>query len=188
MQESEVFPYYQDVHMVDWTSAYQKCPIFWRFWRDTHTPDAEWPKGFQLLEGKMFWKGRLCIPLSFFTAFIREQHAAIGHVGADRLWDHLETNYEFAMVGDAKIYCSRVMRECETCQAAQRSHRLAGPQEPTPVPSRLMGHVAIDVFVMPEVTHEGEKFDRMVVCVDRLSGWMVAIPCLDKGLTGKKWP
>ena len=78
------------------------------------------------------------------------------------------------------------MKECETCQAAQRSHRLAGPQEPTPVPPRLMAHVAIDIFVMPEVEHEGEKFDRMVVCVDRLSGWMVAVPCLDKGLTGRK--
>ena len=155
-QESGVFPYYQDVHLVDWESAYKKCPVFWRFWHDTHTPNVEWPKGFQVLEGKLYWKGRLCIPLPFFCAFIREQHAALGHVGADRLWYHLEVTYEFAMAGDAKIYCSQVMSQCETCQAAQRSHRLAGPQEPTPVPARLMGHVAIDIFVMPEVIHEGE--------------------------------
>ena len=47
-----------------------------------------------------------------------------------------------------------------------------------------MESVALDVFRMPTVTFEKEKFDTMVACVDRHSGWIVAIPCQNKGLTG----
>ena len=112
---------------------------------------------------------------------------AVGHVGADRLWYHMEPKFEFPFEDVAKAYTQVVGQQCETCQAAQRSHRLAGPQEPIPVPPRPMVHVAIDIFAMPEVMDEisKEKFDRLVVCVDRHSGWIIAVPCLDKGLTGR---
>jgi hypothetical protein len=49
-----------------------------------------------------------------------------------------------------------------------------------------MVNVAIDLFRMPSVFFKGERFDTMAVCVDRHSGWIVATPHLDKGLTGGK--
>ena len=76
---------------------------------------------------------------------------------------------------------------CEVCQvvnppkAPYKCHI-----EPYPIPPYLMDHVAIDCFAMPQVTFEGQTFDTMVVCVDRESGWIVATPHLDKGLTGEK--
>ena len=39
---------------------------------------------------------------------------------------------------------------------------------------------------MPVVKVEGQIFDIMAVCVDRLSGWVVAVPGQNKGLTGAK--
>ena len=39
---------------------------------------------------------------------------------------------------------------------------------------------------MPHVLYEGVAYNTMAVCVDRHSGWIVAIPCMDKGLTGAK--
>ena len=39
---------------------------------------------------------------------------------------------------------------------------------------------------MPEVTYELHKFDTIAVCVDRLSGWITAAICLNKGLTSEK--
>ena len=30
----------------------------------------------------------------------------------------------------------------------------------------------------------GKSFDGVAVCVDRHSGWIVAVPCLNKGFTG----
>jgi hypothetical protein len=49
-----------------------------------------------------------------------------------------------------------------------------------------MVSVAIDLFKLPWVKYEGEEYDTIAVCVDRHSGWLVAIPCLAKGLTGQK--
>jgi hypothetical protein len=49
-----------------------------------------------------------------------------------------------------------------------------------------MIHVAIDLFNMSSVKHEGNIYDTMAVCVDRHSGWIVAVPVQKKGLTGAK--
>lgn len=55
-----------------------------------------------------------------------------------------------------------------------------------PIPPYLMSSVAVDLFSMPEVTYELHKFDTIALCVDRLSGWITAVPCLNKGLTSEK--
>ena len=39
-----------------------------------------------------------------------------------------------------------------------------------------MRSIAIDVFAMPEVTLEGEKYDCIISAVDRHSGYIVAVP------------
>ena len=54
------------------------------------------------------------------------------------------------------------------------------------MPRRPMLHVALDLFRMSAVKVGESLFDTMAVCVDRHSGWVIAIPCLNKGLTGKK--
>ena len=54
------------------------------------------------------------------------------------------------------------------------------------MPPFLMDSVAVDLFAMPSVTHEGHEYDYMAVCVDRQSGWMVATPHSGKGLTADK--
>ena len=49
-----------------------------------------------------------------------------------------------------------------------------------------MESVAIDIFAMPEVTLDGQIYNQFALCVDRLSGWMVAIPCSTPGWTADK--
>ena len=44
----------------------------------------------------------------------------------------------------------------------------------------------MDVCSMPETTWKGEKFDAFLLVVDRESGWMVARPTQNEGLTGDK--
>ena len=39
---------------------------------------------------------------------------------------------------------------------------------------------------MPVVEFEGQKFDTILVCVCRTSGYIIAIPCQNKGLTAEK--
>jgi hypothetical protein len=48
-----------------------------------------------------------------------------------------------------------------------------------------MESIAIDVFQVTPVVYHGKPNDSMVVGVDRLSGWIVALPCQKKGLTGE---
>ena len=50
----------------------------------------------------------------------------------------------------------------------------------------MLTSVAIDLFVMPEVLHEGRALNCFVGCVDRHSGWIVASPQHTKGLTAQK--
>ena len=49
-----------------------------------------------------------------------------------------------------------------------------------------MDSVAVDLFAMPEVTFQGKVYDTMALAVDRESGWIVATPHLNKGLTADK--
>lgn len=49
-----------------------------------------------------------------------------------------------------------------------------------------MWSVCLDIFSMPPVEWEGEEFNCFLMCVDRLTGWMVARPSQKEGLTGKK--
>ena len=55
-----------------------------------------------------------------------------------------------------------------------------------PIPDRLMESVAMDIFSMPEV-HIGKGFFHCVVlCVDRHSGYIVAVLARKKGLLAKE--
>ena len=61
---------------------------------------------------------------------------------------------------------------------------------PKPIPSEPMDSMALDVY--PSTSHDREVYDRIPLCVCRLSGYLIAIPILkplhddkDEGLTGK---
>ena len=49
-----------------------------------------------------------------------------------------------------------------------------------------MDSVALDVFSLPHTHFEGQEYDCVVLCVDRHSGWMMAMPTLQEGLTAEK--
>ena len=130
-------PYHQELYDWEWGTEYAKCPIFHDKWKDTHTQGAVWPRGFALFDRYLYYENRLCVPTNLQLAYIRSEHAYHGHVGADRLWYHFEPRVEFANTEEAKMFTDMVGRQCETCQATQRARRLAGPQEPAPVPPPL---------------------------------------------------
>jgi hypothetical protein len=77
------------------------------------------------------------------------------------------------------------MGQCEICQACRPIAKGKLGIEPILVPPELMASVAIDIFRLPQVQWEGNKYDAVALCVDRLSGWMIAIPGLDKGMTAE---
>ena len=134
--------------------------------------------------GWLFFREKLCIPLCLQKPFIRKTHACLGHVGGKRLWDQISITTEWAQVDEARRCTMCVARQCETCQACVRTPRLHTCFSHTPIPARIMVSVSLDIFRLPLVLSRGKSFDSVAVCVDRHSGWIVAVPCLNKGLKG----
>jgi hypothetical protein len=138
------------------------------------------------LEKRLYFEEKLCVPYVLTEQVINEHHAFLGHIGGARLQNHILVRYNFAEVGEVKKYCQQMTRNCPTCEACVRTQSLKGPLGTTIIPPQIMIHVAIDLFNMPSVKHEGSIYDMMAVCVDRHSGWIVAVPVQNKGLTGAK--
>ena len=145
-----------------------------------------WPQGVQVHDGRMYLHGKLAIPTELQKSLVREHHSFGGHVGFERLWKHMDGRYVWAYEGPAKAFAKAVQKECTICQACDPPVSLKCKIRPTPVPPHVMSHVALDLFKMPPVEHDGLMYDTLVVCVDLHSGWVVAIPTLQKGLTGAK--
>ena len=87
--------------------------------------------------------------------------------------------------------------QCQTCPScAIHTHdtkRNQGYMTPMPIPMEPMDSIALDVFHYPSTSHDGEEYDRMLLCVCRLSGYLIPIPIpkprhenKDEGLTGKR--
>ena len=64
---------------------------------------------------------------------------------------------------------------------------------PVAIPMEPMDSIAPDVFHYPSTSHDGEVYDQMLLCVCRLSDYLIAIPIpkprhedKDEGLTGKR--
>ena len=81
----------------------------------------------------------------------------------------------------------KVRNNCLICQSCNPTTRpLVGPFTYTVIPPRVMVSVTLDVGSMPEVEYRGKKYDAFLLCVDRLSGWIVARPTNHTGLTGEE--
>ena len=76
------------------------------------------------------------------------------------------------------------MGACGTCQACRAPTSPKSTLEYTPVPALIMKSMALDMFSMPPVDLDGVEYDNILLCVDRLSNWIIAIPTLARGLTG----
>jgi hypothetical protein len=177
--------YTDSIDKPDWGEAYTSCPKWAWAWNQAHDSEKPWPGGFQVEEGKLWMAGWLCIPTRYEKAWLLDQHTFLGHVGGDRLWDYVKNRFEWAEMGRIKKLVKEVLRTCQSCQACQRSTSFKARLRPFPVPPKIMWSVAIDLFNLPEVEFEGGRYNTLVVCVDRHSGWTVAVPMKGTGPNGK---
>ena len=171
-----------------WGEWYEECERFSQIWEDTisYSDVGAWPEGLQVVDGRMFFGPKLCVPTPLQKEWIRKQHSLLGHPGYERLWFLLQKFFEWGKESEANAFAKRVSQECDTCQACVRPRNRFGPIVSAPIPPALMANVALDVFQMPRVKVGERSYDCMVVCVDRHSGWLVVIPELYQGLTGSK--
>ena len=117
--------------------------------------------------------------------WIRLEHTARGHIGFEKTWELLCRENEWGDPHLAQIHARTINRECQACQACDRPRNKHGPLVFTPIPPANTAHVAIDIFQLPSVRTDWKVYDCMVVCVDRHSGWIIAIPEKYVGLKGE---
>ena len=171
---------------LDWAPAYNQCYWFSHWWKATQSQDGVWPENVQVHQSKMYHDGRLCVPSDLAGQVIRHHHAAIGHPGGEKLWRHLQPRYSFPPAVKASALAHQIPAQCIVCQAAKEPNfDMRARIRPTPIPAYLGESIALDVFYLPKVLYHGTRFDCMVLAVDRLSGWVVAVPATRQGLQAR---
>ena len=170
----------------DWDVYYRACPRWSEAWIAAHTPGLQWPSQVRIHNNRMFWNEQLCVPRSLQKLWIREEHASTGHMTSKRLWEQMQLHSAWSDTQSAREYVDKVGHECHACQATQRPHTMKAPMEYAPIPSRIMCSVSLDILHMPRIMHNRKTYDRIAVCVDRHSGWIVAVPMHDRGLMAQK--
>ena len=171
----------------DWAEQYAESPYWGKYWLPTQDPTADWPAGVRLNGGKMYWAGRLCVPENLCLSLVSAYHQEWGHMGVNRLVRELRLRLEFPTGFSAQKLATQVKKSCGVCQKSEPPNwKVAQKIDMTPVPPKIFFSVSIDIFSLPTVEWEGSEFDCLVLCVDRLSGWMVAKPSMKLGLTAEK--
>jgi hypothetical protein len=171
----------------DWTPHYENSAEFGPMWTDIHLPHPEWPEGIQIHNNKMYFHGLLCVPELLAPKLLWEFHKISGHIGTDRAIKQASYKYCIPSSIPTSPILESYRKKCTTCQAITPPHfpRL-GKIEKFPIPERVMHSVALDIFSMPPTTWQDTPYDCILLCVDRLSGWIFACPTQGTGLTAEK--
>ena len=145
------------------------------------------------MDNKRVCDGRCCVPTSLVHHLGAEYHYAL-HLttpSVEKHWKQINHGVE----GEG-LY-KAVEMQCQTCSScAVHTHdnkHKQGYMTPMPVPMEPMDSIALDLFHYPTTSHHGEVYNRMLLSVCRLSGYLMAIPISkphheDKvdGLTGER--
>ena len=171
----------------DWSNVYENCPIFSQIWNEIHGDPEIWPQGIKLFNGKIYREEKLCIPTGLAMRIVGVQHIFGGHLGVEKLVRSLRLRYEFAETTSLWTMAKEIKAMCNTCQACEHPHwKIAGKIEMTPIPPKIMTSVSMDLFSPPITTWQGTQYDSLALCVDRHSGWIIAVPTQKLGLTAEK--
>ena len=162
--------YVESVLIEDWSEGYAASEHWNRYWNAVSAfSDNKWPEGFTEDGDKLFLNDKLLVPENRVEALIDHwQNTQLMHPGRDKMQGDLDWRFEFAPGYYAIL--NRYCNDCAMCRATKiLKHSTAIPEAP-------MRSIAMDVFAMPGVTVEGEKYDCIFSAVDGHSGYIVAVP------------
>ena len=130
----------------------------------------------------MYCDEPLCFMEGLELRVVQALHRSAGHSGVDRLYEECQRPYVLPYTRGLKSLCKKVKRACGVCAQVDPPHwRRYGRIDHFPVLVRIWDRVCLDIFSMPEEWHEGQRFDAMLVCVDRHTGWIIAVPTQKTG-------
>ena len=171
----------------EWADHYTHSPFWGQYWIPTQDPAADWPAGVRIHEGRMYWSNRLCVPENLCLRVVEAFHQEWGHLGINKMTRELGLRLELPTGMSFRKLAEQVNRRCLICQKTDPPNwQVAQKIEMTPIPPKIFFSVSIDIFSLAATEWAGQEYDCVVLCVDRLSGWMIAKPALKLGLTAEK--
>ena len=172
----------------DWTDDYAKSEAFQAEYRAVTDPvdGQKWPKGLTEEDGKLYRNGELLVPESRVLEPCEASHHHMMHPGVKKQALDMQSRFEIDQIGPYTAI-KKVSKGCSVCQACNPDNRnVKGVAQWTLAPDQPMESVAMGIFSMPEVHIGKETFDCVVLCVDRHSGYVVAVLASIKGLLAKE--
>ena len=121
-----------------------------------------------VFEGKV---EQLCVPASHRDKCLRAAHTSFGHQGRNKMLMLLRPHFYWPNMSRS---CRDFVRECEHCQAADKTTPKPQTMTERPVVTQPFMDVAIDL-VGPFPTAVG-GYKHMLTCIDSASRWPEAIP------------
>ena len=135
----------------------------------------------------MYWAGKLCVPEGLCLEVTAAFHKLWGHVGVRRMVQEMKRRVEFPSSMSVEKMVTKIKSGCQICQQTEPPNwQVSRKIQMAPIPDRIFSSVCLDIFSMPPEVWCGIGYDCMLVCVDRLSGWIVAKPTQNVVLTAEK--
>ena len=172
----------------DWTDDYAKSEAFVAEYRAVTDPDdgQKWPKGLTEEDGKLYRNGKLLVPESRVLELCEPWHHHMVHPGVKKQALDMQRRLEIDQIGSYNAI-KKVRKGCSVCEACNLDNlNVTGEAQWTMIPDQPMESLAMDVFSVPEVHIGKETFDCVVLCVDRHSGYVVAVPARKRRLLAKE--
>ena len=139
------------------------------------------------------FQGKVCVPAQLVDDVLRAVHS-FAHPGVEKSRELFDRRYicHASSTGTRTEWTDRVSKAISPCHVcgATKARRGLHPKacHELPIPSHVFSDVSMDFFDLPPVKHpySGEMVDYVFTIVDRLTGYVLAIPCRKQGLTSKR--
>ena len=136
-------------------------------WQDAL--NGSFQDGVRLVDNKLVRNGQWCVSTSLVHCLVAEYHGAL-HLTTSRVdkqWKEIDHGVE----GEG-LYKAMDL-QCQTCPSCaihtQDTMCKQGYMTPMPLPMERRDSIALDVHHYCSTSHDGEMYDRMLLCVCRLS-------------------
>ena len=176
---------------INWAKHYPNCQRYKKMWQDAL--HGSFQDGVRLVDNKLVRNGPWCVPTSLVHRLVGEYRDAL-HLttfSVEKHWKEINHGVE----GEGLYKALELHRQtCPSCAIhTHDTKRKQGYMSPMPIPMEPMDFIAPDVFHCPSASHDREVYDGILLCVFRLSGYLIAIPIpkphhedKDEGLMGKR--
>ena len=183
------------VHMLyqDWSSYYSRDPVYKNMWpelqKSKYVDDEQHGWYYLLHKRKIRHGGRVCVPVKILPQVWTAVHS-YSHPSIDKTEQLFHRTFKIMgpryTVSGISAVPSQHVHHCSVCQRAKpRRGAQLDTLESSPVPDHIFHSILVDFVKSPDnpVKRNAKTYDVVLCIVCRSTGYIMAIPCTEAGLT-----